>query len=135
MNTTLGTLRRASRKTYKSTGKSSAAEKVVVKKMRNGWFWSEGLRLIMWYLSTGLLWRLGADRVKSGQIQAVHWQLVQVVQQGRGQVGALSGALSPDQEQTRPVRCGLSESRARDRAKFKISKKRSNKIMVTEFQL
>lgn len=42
------------------------------------------------YLSTGLLWRLSTDGVQSGQIQAVHWQLVQVVQQGRGQVGALS---------------------------------------------
>lgn len=48
------------------------------------------MHLCVCYLSTGLLWRLSADRVESGQIQAVHWQLVQVVQQGRGQVGALS---------------------------------------------
>lgn len=67
------------------------------------------------HLSAGLLRRLGADGVQSGQVQAVHWQLVQVVQQGRGQMGALSGAGGPCQQQSGAIRRGLLKGRAGSR--------------------
>lgn len=63
------------------------------------------------YLSAGLLRRLRTDRVERRQIQAVDGQLLQVVQQGRGQVGAQSRARSTGQEEAWPVRCGLLKSR------------------------
>lgn len=58
------------------------------------------------YLSTGLLRRLSADGVEGGQIQAVHRQLVQVVQQGGRHVGALPRARGPGQHQAGSVCCG-----------------------------
>lgn len=76
---------------------------------------SRGWQLSRWvgafYLSAGLLRRLRTDRVESRQIQAVDGQLLQVVQQGRGQVGAQSRARSAGQEEAWPVRCGLLKSR------------------------
>lgn len=81
---------------------------------------SRGWQLRRWvgafYLSAGLLRRLRTDRVESRQIQAVDGQLLQVVQQGRGQVGAQSRARSAGQEEAWPVRCGLLKSRT-DRTK------------------
>lgn len=65
----------------------------------------------VFYLSAGLLRRLRTDRVEGRQVQAVDGQLLQVVQQRRGQVGAQSRARSAGQEEAWPVRCGLLKSR------------------------
>lgn len=110
MNTTLGVLRRASRKTCKQhsqevSGRVSAIRvsvRVPVELLPVG---------ARFYLSAGLLRRLRTDRVERRQIQAVDGQLLQVVQQSRGQVGAQSRARSAGQEEAWPVRCGLLESR------------------------
>lgn len=114
MNTTLGVLRRASRKTYNqkdraSTHCSICSEELEVP-VKTGEILDDLFSVP--YLSTRLLWCLSTDRVQSRQIQAVYGQLFQVVQQGRGQMGAQSRAWSPSQEQTRPVRCGLLKSGA-----------------------
>lgn len=49
-------------------------------------------------LSAGLLWGLGTDRVERGQVEAVHSELVEVMQQSRGQVCALTRTLRPCQQ-------------------------------------
>lgn len=46
-------------------------------------------------LSAGLLWGLGTDRVQSGQVEAVHSELVEVMKQRRGQMCALTRTLRP----------------------------------------
>lgn len=117
MNTTLGVLRRASRKTYNHTDRASThcsicSEELEVPVKIGDILDNLYPLLSVPYLSTRLLWCLSTDRVQSRQIQAVYWQLLQVVQQGRGQMGAQSRARSPSQEQTRPVRCGLLKSGA-----------------------
>lgn len=73
------------------------------------WEWRSSVGVL--YLSAGLLRGLRTDRVQSRQVQAVNGQLLQVVQQGRGQVGAQSRARSAGQEEAWPVRCGLLKSR------------------------
>lgn len=107
MNTTLGVLRRASRKTCERHGRGSGPGSE--SESSRGWQLSRWVGAF--YLSAGLLRRLRTDRVESRQIQAVDGQLLQVVQQGRGQVGAQSRARSAGQEEAWPVRCGLLKSR------------------------
>lgn len=63
----------------------------------SGCSWSSRPSRAAFYLSTGLLWRLRTDRVERWQIQAVDGQLLQVVEQGRGQVGAQPRAWSAGQ--------------------------------------
>lgn len=94
MNTTLGTLLRASRKTYnhiKSVHKHIYKQVIFFRSLTVAFVKTSAfLNTSVWHLSTGLLWRLSADGVQGGQIQAVHWQLVQVMQQGRSQMRGLS---------------------------------------------
>lgn len=105
MNTTLGVLRRASRKTCKHTDGALQSGYEYSSK------WESCLSVSAFYLSAGLLWCLRTDRVESWQIQAVDRQLLQVMQEGRSQMGAQSRACGTGQEEARPIRSGLLKSR------------------------
>ena len=63
------------------------------------------------YLSTRLLRRGGAGSVQDGHVQGVDGELLQGVERGGGQVGALAGARPALQQQAGPVGGGLAQRR------------------------